>query len=223
MKQIFAGEVYEILPLSNGILFSYNREELDDNVLVAYKMISFDNGRFTDVAKNVYLITKFGNNYKAVVSKCDNYITVKSILLPNGKVFLLSANGSAQLLDTDASVIWTGDLLYRSCVPSDIVLYDNALWASYAECNTLLKYNLATMREELRIGGGANSPFDKPRDIFLEGDNAMISNQGSKKLLQINLTSYKLFEYESFDEAISQYVKVADNRFAILESGLYLI
>lgn len=223
MKQIFEGEVFEILPLSNGILFSYNREEVDNNVIVAYKMISFDNGRFTDVAKNVYLITKFGNNYKAVVSRCDNYITVKSILLPNGKVFLLSDDGNAQLLDNDATVIWTGDLIYRSCIPSDIVLYDNALWASYAEYNTLLKYNLATMREELRIGGGASSPFNKPRNIFLEGDNAIISNQGSNKLLQINLATYKLTEYQSFNEPVLQYVNVAENRFAILESGLYLI
>jgi len=222
MKQIFEGEVYEILPLTNGILFSYRKDTVDENIIVAYKMISFDTGRFTDVAKNVYLITKFGHNYKSVVTNCDNYITVKSIVLPNGKVFLLSSDGKAQLLDNNATPIWSGNLIYRACAPTDMLLHNNALWASYADCNVILRYNLATMREELRIGG-AKSPFDKPRAMFLEGDNAMICNQGSQKLLQINLNTYSVLEYESFEEPVYQYVNVANNRFVVLESGLYLI
>ena len=102
MKQIFSGEIFEVLPLSDGILFSYCKDRQEENVSVAYKMISFDNGRFTDVARNIYLITKFGNNYKSVVRLCDNYITVKSIVLPNGKVFLMNSDGTAQLIDNDA-------------------------------------------------------------------------------------------------------------------------
>ena len=197
MKQIFSGEVYEVLPLSNGIIFSYCKDIVDENVIVAYKMISFDNGRFTDVAKNIYMITKFGNNYKAVASFCENYITVKSLVLPNGKVFLLEPDGSAALIDNDGTPVWTGSLTYRSSAPSDIVLYNNALWAAYPECNVLLRYNLSTMREELRIGGN-NSPFNKPRDLFVEGDKVMVSNQDSKKLIEINLNSYTVFEYQEF-------------------------
>ncbi len=222
MKKIFSGEVYEVMPLSNGIIFSYCKDVSEEKVLVAYKMISFDTGRFTDVARNIYLITKFGNNYKAVMSFCDNYITVKSIVLPGGKLFLLSADGTAQLIDNDATPIWTGDLTYRSSKPSDIVLHNNALWVCYADCNVLLRYNLSTMREELRIGGN-KSPFDRPRSMFLEGDCVMVSNQGSNKLIEVNLNNYTVFEYESFEEPLYQYVKVGDNRFVVLDSGLYLI
>lgn len=222
MKQIFSGEVYEILPLSNGIIFSYCKEVVDDNVIVAYKMISFDNGRFTDVAKNIYMLSKFGNNYKAVSAFSQNYITVKSLVLPNGKVFLLEPDGSAALLDNDATPVWTGSLSYRSSAPSDIVLYNDALWAAYPDCNVLLRYNISTMREELRIGGN-NSPFSKPRALFVDGDKVMVSNQESKKLIEINLNTYTVFEYQEFEEPLYQYVKVGDNRFALLESGLYLI
>ena len=222
MKQIFAGEVYEILPTPNGIIFSYCKEVLEENVVVAYKMISFDNGRFTNIAKNIYLITKFGNNYKAVINNCDNYITTKSIVLPNGKVFLLLSDGTAKLLDNDGSPIWTGSLVYRSCTPSDILLHNDALWACYADCDVLLRYNLATMREELRIGGN-RSPFDKPCDMFLEGDKAMVSNSGSNNLVQIDLKNYTIFDYESFEEPVLQYVNVRENRFVLLKSGLYLI
>lgn len=222
MKQIFSGEIYEIIPLNDGIIFSYCKDIIDENVVVAYKMISFDNGRVTDVAKNIYLVTKFGNNYKSVTALCDNYITVKSIMLPNGKVFLLSTDGTAQLIDNDATVIWQGDMTYRRNRPSDIVLYNNALWLCYPESNVLLKYNLATMREELRIGG-AKSPFDKPRSMFLEGSSVTVSNQGSGKLIHINLDNFSVSENESFEEPLYQYIKSGDNRFVLLESGLYII
>ena len=49
MKLIFDGEVYEVLALKGGMIFSYCKEANDENVLVAYKMLSFDNGRFTSV------------------------------------------------------------------------------------------------------------------------------------------------------------------------------
>lgn len=222
MKKVFSGTVYEVMPLSDGIIFSYCKDVIEENTVVAYKMISFENGQFTDVARNIYLLTKFGNNYKAVAALCGNYITAKSIVLPNGKVFLLLPDGTAKLLDIDATPIWTGELKYRGCEASDITLYKNALWASFAECNVLLRYNIATMREELRIGGNS-SPFDKPKSLFIDGDGVMVSNAGSNKLIQVNLNSYNVFEYEQFTEPVKQYVRVGDNRFAVLESGLYLI
>jgi hypothetical protein len=96
MQKIFEGEIFDVLPITNGIIFSYCKDTVDDNILISYKMITFDNGRIADVAKNIYLITKFGNNYRAVAAQCDNYITVKSILLPNGKVFLMQTDGTAK-------------------------------------------------------------------------------------------------------------------------------
>lgn len=222
MKRIFAGEVYEIIPLQNGIIFSYCKDVIEDNVVVFYKMISFDNGKFTDISKNVYLITKFGNNYKSIIGFCDNYITAKAIILPNGKVFLLGADGTAHLFNTKASGIWSGEMRYKSFNASDVVLYKNSLWTSYSECNVLLRYNLTTMREELRIGGN-KSPFVRPTSIFVDGDDAMISNAGSCKLIQVNLNTYTTLEYESFEEPIYQYVRVGDYRFAVLKSGLYLL
>ncbi len=222
MKQVFSGEVYDVLPTSNGIIFSYRKDTIEDNIVVAYKMITFDNGRFTDVAKNIYLITKFGNNYKAAVALCDNYITAKSLVLTGGKVFLLLDGGKALIVDNDSTPLWTGELKYRGYSATDVALYKNALWASFAECNVLLRYNLSSMREELRIGGN-KSPFDKPSGLFVEGDKVMVSNLGSNKLIEVDLNSYSVFEYEELEEPVKQYVKVDNNRFVVLDSGLYFI
>lgn len=222
MRQIFSGEVYDILPVSNGIIFSYCKEVLERDTVVSYKMITFDNGRITDIAKNIYQLTKFGNNYKAVAALCDNYITAKSIVLPGSRVFVLLSDGSARLHDADASIIWSGELKYRGFKATDIALYKNALWASFADCNVLLRYNLSTMREELRIGGN-KSPFDQPKGLFVEENIVTVSNAGSKKLVEVNLDSYTVAEQEEFEEPVKQYIKVGDRRFALLETGLYLI
>ncbi len=222
MNKIFSGKVYDILPLTDGIVFSYCKSEVDGKVIVAYKMISFELKRFTDVAKNIYLITKFGSNYKAVSALCDNYITAKSVLLPGGRVFLLLQNGTASLLDSDGAALWTGLLSYRGMAPSDIVFREDALWASYSQFDILLKYNLVTMREELKIGG-ARSPFKAPKGLFAEGELVTVCNSGSMELKKINLDTYDLVEGEKFEEPVYQYVSVGNNRFVLLESGLYII
>lgn len=222
MKKIFEGEVYEILPLSNGIIFSYCKEVIDENIVVAFKMLSFDTGRFTDIAKNIYLLTKFGNNYKAVMANCDNYITVKSIILPNLNVFLLSADGTAQLIDIGGTPIWKGTLTYKDVTATDIVLYKNTLWACYADSNVMVRYSLNTMREELRIGGN-KSPFNKPKNLFIEDNIVTVSNQGSKKLTQVNLDNYTILDCEEFEEPVNQYIKSGAYRFVLLKSGVYML
>ncbi|MBR4973714.1 MAG: hypothetical protein IKY45_04550 [Clostridia bacterium] len=222
MENLFAGKVYEILPLSNGILFSYKKDELEIGDYVEYKMISFDNRRISNVAKNIYLLTKFGTDAKEIKNLCENYITVKTLILPGGKVFLLEPNGKAMLADSDATVIWTGDLTYKTFKPADITLQGNALWAVYPERNVLLKYNLSNMRVELRIGG-EKTPFGCPVSIFAKDDDVIISNKDSKKLIKINLNDYNLEELESFDEPLMQYIEVQGHRFVNLESGLYIL
>lgn len=222
MKQIFEGEVYEILPLSNGIVFSYCKEATENEVTVAYKMISFDTGRINDIAKNVYLMTKYGNNYKEIIKHCDNYITTKSIVLPSGKVFLLLNGGVAKLVDSDSTIIWQGNFNYRTFSASDIVIHKNSIWATFPDCNVLLRYNLNTMREELRIGGN-KSPFQQPKSMFLEGNCVTVCNKGSQKLTQVNLESYVVLDDETFDEEVLQYLKTELYRFVILKSGLYII
>ncbi len=223
MEQLFEGKVFEILPTSNGIIFSYQNKELEDGkVFVSYKMISFENRRITDVAKNVYMVTKFGNSYKAIERLCENYITVKSIILPGGKVFALMEDGTARLIDADGEILWTGSLVYRNTLPSDIILHKEGLWVTYPEANVVLKYSLTNMKQELRVGG-KSSPFDGPCDLYEEEGRLVICNKSSQKLLSLDTEDYGILEYETFEEPLYQYVNINGYRFVILESGLYIV
>ncbi|MBO5020366.1 MAG: hypothetical protein J6D52_06860, partial [Clostridia bacterium] len=174
------------------------------------------------VAKNIYLLSKFGSNYRASSELCNNYVTARSAVLPSGRVFLCSDNGNAYLIDGDGLPVWSGDFKYKGNAPADIAIHKNSLWACYNKSGVLLRFNLNTMREELRIGG-EKSPFNKPSDIFVSGDNAIISSVGSNKLLKVDLNSYNVKEYKEFTEPVYSYVKIKNYEFALLKSGLYVL
>lgn len=220
MQQIFAGEIYNIIKKPGGLVFSYLEDVIDDSILVKFKMLDADTDAVTDIAKNVYFLAKFGSNYRHAVKLTENFITVKAINLPSGKLFLCEKTGSCFLLDGDGSVLWTGSILYKEEAPSDIALYDNCVWASFKESNVLIRFNLATMREELRIGG-ARSPFSGPRSIFIEENIATVSNTRSNSLTRVNLDTYSVEQYYEFTQSVKEYVKVDNREFVSLESGIY--
>lgn len=222
MERLFAGRVCEMVAQPNGIVFSYCKDEIDNHMVVSYKMISFDTRTITDVAKNIYWLSKFGCNYRAVVSLCSNYVTSRALVLPTGRVFMTEDNGRAILFDSEGMPLWTGEMLYRGNVPSDIAIYKNALWACYSDSNVLLRFNLSTMREELRIGGNS-SPFDKPHSLFVDGDEVVISNLGSNKLIKVNLDNYNVSDFLEFTEPVYSYLKVRNFEFVLMESGIYAL
>lgn len=222
MQRLFSGEVYDIIPKTDGLVFSYCKGVIDGDVVVGYKMISTQNGTITDVAKNIYLLAKFGSDYNIAVKLCDNYVTSKALLAPSGRLFVCTSSGAAHFVEGDGSVSWSGELKYRDRAPSDIALYKNAVWGCFAQNNVLIRFNPITMREELRIGG-RQSPFSGPRDIFICDNIATISNAVSKTLTRVNLDSYTVEDYRSFEETLYSYLKVGGFEFVLLESGLYVL
>ncbi|MBR4073762.1 MAG: hypothetical protein IKK24_07450 [Clostridia bacterium] len=222
MERIFGGEIYDIIPQLNGIVFSYCKDKDDEHILVSYKMLSLDTGRITDVAKNIYQLSKFGSNYRTITTYFENHIAVRSIVHPNGKVFVCDRDGRAILFGNDGEPLWEGSLIYRGRAPSDIAFNKNSIWCCYSETNLMLRFNILTMREELRIGG-AKSPFSSPKSLFVQEDIATVSNPESNKLIKVNLSNYEVEDYKEFTESVYAYIKVKDKEFVVMESGLYTL
>lgn len=220
MEKIFEGMIYEMIPQPSGLVFAYSRGTSDEGTIIGYKMLSLDNGRLTDVIKDIYQLAKFGSAYRAVATFCDNYVMARSVILPSGRVFICDNSGNMKLIDTEGECVWTGELTYRTKGPSSLVLHGNTVWASFESENVLMRCNPSTMREELRIGG-TRSPFDRPIHIFVDGDDAYISNLGSNKIIKINLISYEVEDYKEFEEPIFGFARVKNFDFYLLKSGLY--
>lgn len=222
MKKIFDGKIYEILPKSDGIIFPYQKAVIEQGDVVWYKMLSIENSSLTDVSENIYLNVKFGSNYSIATSVCKNFVAEKALVLPDGRILLCNVNGQVFIIDNDGMINISGEIKYRDETPSAIAYYKNCIWASFRENNVLIRFNIATMRNELRIGG-KTSPFSAPEDIFIDGEYAYVSNGKANNVIKVNLESYSVDELYTFEEPVLKYIKSGNFEFIQLDSGLYVI
>ena len=223
MKKIYSGKIYEILPKSDGIIFPYQKAVVEQGDIVWYKMVSIENSSMTDVSEAIYMNMKFGSNYSVAVSLSKNFVSEKAIMLPDGRLLLCSASGQVFIIDTDGLINISGEIKYKDSAPSSIAFYKNSIWASFRDSNALIRFNLNTMRSELRIGGGKNSPFDSPECVFVAGDRAYVCNSGSNNIIKVDLENYTVDEYLTFEEPVHAYTRSGDSEFVQLSSGLYVL
>jgi len=222
VKKIFDGKIYELMPKTDGIIFPYQKAVVDEGDIVWYKMLSFENQTMTDVSETVFWNIKFGSNYPIALKLCKNFVSLKSIILPNGRLFLCDEKGQVFIIDNDGLINIGGELKYRDEMPSSIAFHKNSIWASFSNTNVLIRFNINTMRAELRIGG-KSSPFNNPKNIFIDGDIAYVCNNSTNSIVKVDLESYSVDEYYSFEEGVHSFIKSGSYEFALLDSGLYLI
>lgn len=224
MRTVFEGEILNVISVDNGLIIAYACKKDDDGIMnIAYKMVTFEDGKLTNVPSSLYYISKFGTSFGAIKSQIKVPLACKAIVLQNGKVFTLESDGTAILFDTDGAVIWKGTLSYRGNTPSGIGVNNRSVWVCYKESNVLIRLNLLTMKEELRIGGGAASPFAEPIDLFTDDNNIFVCTKSKNSIVKVNLNTYVTEEYKTFETPVLQYIKNGNYEFAVLENGVYLI
>lgn len=222
MKKISEDHVYSFHPLTDGFLYSYLIEQMDDKFKVGYKMVSFSTGEITKVPKSTYMLTKFGADYKSFIHNIKNYLTCFSIPLETGQTIVVELDGSAYLFDVGGEQLWQGVMLYQNTAPGGIAVNGNSLWVSYPQHSVLVRYNLRTLRQELRIGG-ENSVFKSPTSLFSAGSKLFVCSEKGNCIWKLDCTTYQTELYFEFDLPIKDYKFINKYEIAILESGIYLL
>ena len=223
MKTLFEGQVVDVILVENGLIICYVCSKEQDTVTVAYKMVTFADGKFTFVLRSLYELSKFGSNSKEFLRHIKNHITSRSLALSSGKHFILERDGEGKLIDIDGECVWTGNLSYRGNAPSGMAVSNRSLWTCYKDSSVLIRMNLLTMKEELRIGGGATSPFNNPVDLFIDGNDIYVCNSGSNSVVRVNLNTYAAETYRQFDSPVYRFIKNDGYEFAVLDTGIYLL
>ena len=223
MKKIYGDNSLSLFPLENGFLIVTKEDENTDMVSVGYKLVDFSNYTLAPVTKDVYQQAKFGKNYKAFELQVRNYVTSKTVKLENGNVFAVNTDGEAKVMDKNGYVEWQGTVNYKGHAPADIAIFGDTVWASYPHSNVLIRFNLSSMREELRIGGDGDNAFDKPEGLWIKADEQklLVCCSGSKKILELDIKNYNLFEYAEFHEPVHEYIDIQSNEMVLLDSGVY--
>ncbi len=222
MDRISPHEAISLLALPAGFVFAYPFEISEGAMKVGYKMVSFDTGKISNVTNNIYTLTKFGSEFRRFSDKIKNFIYCMSAVFDDGRVFTAEQDGSAILFSHDGESIWQGKLSYGGTVPSYIAASGDTLWAAYKERNTIVKYNINSMREELRIGGDS-SPFGSPCSIFPAGTKLFVCNEKTMDIWKIDITDYKTELYYQFEEPVFDYKFIDKYEIVCLKSGIYLL
>lgn len=222
MDKVFGSNILQALPTADGLLIAYCSEMAENKATVGFKRVVFNTGEIFSVPKGFYMVAKFGTEYKKLEEQIENYITCKVLELQNGEMLIYEKSGNAKIFNESAQVVWSGAFSYKNCPLFSADISKKTMWASYPTENALIRYNLFTKREELRLGG-SHSALKNPKGIFINANEMIVCSCEDKKLLKVNLSSYAINDYLAFDEPVYEYFEVLDYKFAVLESGLYLI
>ncbi len=226
MKKLFSGQVYDILPVDDGgFIIVYRRAEAEGKIIVSYKSVSLENGVVTPRTRADYEFIKFGEHRQNIDFSDGNFINNSCVILEDGNRFIVSPEGQSRIIDAEGHVQWQGTIRYKECGPAAVAHHGHTLWASFPKNNALIRFNLRTMREELRIGGSNDSSFNEPMGLWVSDneDRLIVCNHNGNNLLEVNMKTYTVNERASFDEPIYKYLCIGNKEFVVLESGLYLL
>lgn len=224
MKQLFGSNIFDILPTDNGLIAVVSESDENGRYL-CYKYIA--PGAASEpmpITKSSFLSAKFRNCYDALAMQIGNHITSKLVWPNSRSVFaVMGDEGKAKLMSRDGSLVWQGSIVYKAEAPADIALISDTLWASFPSNNSLIRFSLRTMREELRIGGPSDKAFSSPQGLFADkAENRLyVCSAGSGCVTAVELSSFTVKDYMNFNEPVKKYCRIGHTEYYLLESGLY--
>lgn len=227
MKQIFDNSCYDILPAENGFIAILLQEDDEGRKYFCYKYVSAINPDISrPLTKQTFLSAKFHDSYDTLAMQIENHIRTMVVWPTSNTVFAVSSGtGNAKMLKNDGSLIWQGGIMYKDEAPSSIAMYNDTLWCSFPSSNALIRFNLRTMREELRIGGPTDAAFNKPNGIWIDeiDDTMYVCSSGSGKVTGVNLKTFTVNEHLSFEEPVKKYFRIGPSEIVMLDSGVYVL
>jgi hypothetical protein len=220
MKQIFGQEALQVLPCQKGFIFVVKQENREEKAVITYKMLDFEEMKMTAVTRNVYLLTKFGKHFERFEDNPDDFLQIRTLLFPDQRLLTVTPQGEATLYAADGSVKWQGELTYQGCAPDSVVADENYVFVSYPDAGAVLRYSLPTMRQDMRIGGGA-APLPKPEGLYYQHGQLLICSPTTNEILQLNPKTLETEPYHTLEEPVHRYAKFLSNELVMLDSGIY--
>lgn len=223
MNKIYEENAVEIVAVPDGVVIVSQEENFEDQAVVNYKFYSFRSRKILQVTRDVYLRGKFGDAYAEISRQLPDYINYRVAGLPDGEMVCIYPTGESRVFSAGGEIVWKGELRYKNFGPSDVACVGRSLWVSFAEGDTILRYNLRTMREELRIGSSADNAFSRPCGLCEDGSRLIVCNSESCCIEAVDPEAYTVERLYSFDEPVYQYVRSGVENVVLLKSGVYVL
>ncbi len=212
-----------MLPVPNGVVAAVLTEVTEnEKFVVEYRHIAADTNEVQRVSKNVFLLVKFGAGHRAADMQVSNHLTCNACVLDTGKTFIVEDDGSAKLLSEEGVAEWVGTVKYKDEVPSGVAFDGKNIWVAFCENNSLVRLDVSSMREELRVGGReGDKNFNGPCGLFISGKNLYVANKKSKKIWRINANDFSAEEYAETTKPVLGFCHCLQKDIVWFEDGIY--
>lgn len=215
--------VFDIIAFSNGIIYTKKKEL--DNGSVRVRFYGYDVKRMqgTPVTKSVYLLNKYGSEYKKIAEQLGDYVSCDADVLPTRQTVVVYPSGEMGLFSADGEMLWSEDLAYHDAEIRGAACDGRLIWSVVPDLNCVVSYSLSHKKFSMRIGSETSEAFQHPVSIARYNDELFVCNRDSNKVRTINLKDYSVSDFRIFDEPVYKYLRTCGKEIAVLESGVYVL
>ena len=223
MKRLYGNGVIEIIPVDDGFVFAVQQSAYDDKIVVAYKLYSFDTGACAPIKKSVYIGAKFGADIDILKLEIQNYLQSFAVKLPKRQTLILGEAGNAFVVDESGEKIKSALFLHNGEGATSAVLHHDAIWCGFSQNGVIVKYDIDTLKEDIRISGGPKIDFGGVGSLTSADDSLLVCGGDAMKIYSINTNNFDVQEFLKFDEPVMSYTKINGNELVLLPSGIYIM
>lgn len=225
MKKIYGAGALSVMPCQRSFIFTAQSPDQPGDVaegraVVSFKQYSFDDGQVSLVTKNVFLMNKFGVDFEYYAKTLSDYINCKAVSVVGG-LMIVNFDGSASVFDRSHAQKWAGSLKYKGFAPADVVSQGDFIWCSYPESNAVIKYNVHSMQQTFRVGGGSSGGIIEPCGLWMADNELIITSLGSGAISALDLENFCIEQRWDAGEPVLQYCKIDSNEIILTRSGIY--
>lgn len=215
--------IYDIIPFSSGII--YTKKSVLENGSVRVNFYGYDikNMESTQVTKNVYLLNKYGPQFKKIAEQLGDYVSCDVDITPAKQVVVVYESGETGIFSSDGDMIWSSDLQYQGCEIRGAVADGRQIWSVVPDSNCVVSYSLSHKKFSMRIGSVDSASFSHPVAISKYDDELFVCNEGSRKVRTISLKDFSVNDFRIFDEPVYKYLRSCGKEIVVLESGVYVL
>ncbi len=221
MTKVIGTKLIDVISFSKGLIFV--KKDLMDDGKFKVSFFSFDpeNQTISAVTRSVYLLNKFGSAYSPIATQLGDYVSCSAGKLPDSRSVVLYSTGDLGVFDASGELTWNGELKYNDEPANDLTIENNHIWCTVPGRNCIVRYSVLGNKVVMRIGGDESNAFSTPSGISYFDGQLYICNQTSMQINTVNLSDYSVRGFRRFDEPVHKYMRVGEEEFVLLDSGVY--
>ena len=139
------------------------------------------------------------------------------------RVIVLTPDGNCAIFSKEGALDWTGQFSYHDNYVRSPFTNDKYFWCTVPDENAIVQYDAGSLKTHIRIGNIDSGAFVSPVTLSIYNDTVYVCNSSIGKIKTVELPSYAVADYKSFEEPIYRYFRVGETEVVWLKSGLYIL